>query len=434
MIRRLLRPWWVRWIVAPLAVFFSAHAGYTLALKREFERRIEKLRAAGEPVDLKDLRRPRIPDADNAAALWEEAAAWHEANLHLPTVLLYDRPEEEWDEGDREAVAAYLDGDTYIDLLARAAAKPGMWQDLAWEEGLAMPVPVHLQFLDAKTYLSHRARFTDRAPDALRCAAIMLGLARKVEHSILMGTLIGWAVEGAAAESLEQTSRKTGFDAREARALLDARLAPGEGPAHLRETIQAERVQGLALVRRWIAGEDPVRVAETLAGTSLEGVEWTLGGAIAGSWIARPLAYRDALRLLDLTERSLRLVDLPPRDALPRAEDLAREYGSRSLARLFSAMFAHSPANAMMRRLQLEARMRVARVGLALLEVRQTTGAWPPSLDAVVPLVGEAWIEDPYTGERLRYEPGVRLQAAAPVPEAFKDEPEEYEIVWRFQG
>jgi hypothetical protein len=88
------------------------------------------------------------------------------------------------------------------------------------------------------------------------------------------------------------------------------------------------------------------------------------------------------------------------------------------------------PMNAFHSCLKHQARMRIARTGLALLELRQTTGAWPESLDAVVPLVGEEWVEDPFTGGRLQYEPGVRLEAAAPIP--FEDLRADDEIVWRF--
>ncbi len=432
MIRRLLRRWWVRWLVLPVAALLTAHAGWTLALKWEFERRIEELRAAGEPVELKDLCRPKPPDEDNAAPLWEEAHAWYQANLHIPAVLLTARPEEEWDEGDREAVAEYLGGgDPYIDLLARAAAKADMWQDLKWEKGWDMEVPVIGMAWDTHAYLRHRARYAERAPDALRLVAIMLDLAPKLECSTVIEAFVRWTFQHTAAEMLEEAARKPGFDAAAARALLDGRLASADDPGPLTEAFRGQRVLGLSTMRRWIDGDSLFRIAEERSGTSPDEIDWTTADTISASWLARPLAYREALLVLSLMEENLRLVDPPPREALTAAKRLDEEHRG---GMLFRNIFGGLSVAAFKNRLRHQASIRIARVGLALLALKQETGDWPESLDAVVPLVGEKWVEDPYTGERLQYEPGVRLQAAVPVPEAFKDMPEEYEIVWRFGG
>jgi hypothetical protein len=431
MLRQLLRRSWVRWLVLPLLVLAAAHALWTLALKWEFERRLAELRASGAPVDLGDLRRPRIPDEVNAAALWEEAHQWYQDHLHvIPAVLLI--PETVWDEDDRTAVAEYLaGGDRYIDLLGRVAAKPGMWLDLEWEAGPHMPVTVISQMNDAATYIEQRVRHAERAtPEVLRQLSILLDLAPKLERSILIFVLVRWAVEDGAAEALRMLAGKPAFDAREARALLDQRFASADDPGVLREAFRGERVQGLCIVRRWIGGDSPIRIAEALAGSAPERTEWTLADHISASWPARPLAYRDGLRLLDLMERKLSLVDRPAREALPAARELAGEYSDGSPWNLFSRIFGDLAAQASKSRLHHEANMRIARVGLALLELRQTTGAWPGTLDAVVPLVGAEWIEDPYTGKPLEYEPGVRLEAAVPIPN--EDFRADDEIVWRF--
>jgi hypothetical protein len=439
MIRGLLRPFWVRWVVLPLLVLLAAHAGWTLTLKWQFEKRIAALRAAGEPVELGDLRRPKIPDEDNAAALWEEAHKWYEENLSPGPQQHLTLPEDLWDDEARAEVAEWLaEGGPYVDLLARAAARPDMWQDLDWEAGLAMQVTAIPELQEAVRFLEHRVRLAERAtPEVLRDLAIILDLAPKLERSCLILVLVRWIVQERAADSLRALAAKPGFDAREARALLDRRFAIVDDAIDLRKALQGERVICLSASRRWIGGESAVKMATDI--NALTGDDAPSGAVdrtrvdFSGSWIVRPFAYRDALLLLDLTEKALDLVDLPSRDALPAAEALRDEY-MKGLPNLFSHLWAALPIKAIPERLRHEAKMRIARVGLALLELKQTTGAWPESLDAVVPLVGEEWIIDPYTGGRLQYEPGVRLEAAVPVPEAFKDMPEEYEIVWRFGG
>lgn len=47
----------------------------------------------------------------------------------------------------------------------------------------------------------------------------------------------------------------------------------------------------------------------------------------------------------------------------------------------------------------------------------------------MLPLVGAETIVDPYTGERLQYEPGVRVEAAVPIPD--EELRADDEIVWR---
>lgn len=433
--RWLLGRWWVRWIVLPLVALFAVHGIWTLVLKWRFDRRIEELRASGAPVDPRDLRHPPVADEDNAATLWAEAHKWHEE--HLIPEPEYLQVEELWDEEVRAEIAAWLaTGDPYVDLLTRAAAKPTLWENLDWEAGPDMVVTAVPRMQEAANFLNHRVRFAERAtPEALREVAVMFDLAPKLGRPLILLMLVRRTVEGVAAESLKAIAAKPGFDARAARALLDRRLAATDDADHMREAFQGERAVGLSLSRRWIGGESPFGVIQNaqkrLFGEAEEKRDLTLLNLVYGSWLARPLAYRDALRFLDLMEKEIRLLDLPPHEALPKALALREEY-FRGPPNVFSHLFATLPVQVSRHRLGHDAKMRIARVGLALLELRQETGAWPETLDAVVPLVGAEWIEDPYTGERLQYEPGVRLEAAVPIPD--EEQRADCEIVWRFGG
>jgi hypothetical protein len=215
--------------------------------------------------------------------------------------------------------------------------------------------------------------------------------------------------------------------------ILDPRFATTDDPSDMRRALEGERVMGLSLSRRWIGGEGPVGILKEIHALAEDGApRVTAKGTLAdwawSSWIARPLAYRDALRLLDLMEKTLSLLDVPARDAMPVAETLRDEYRT-GVPNLVSHLRAVLPVQAIDALLEHQARVRIARVGLAVLELRQTTGAWPGTLEAVVPMVGAEWIEDPYTGKPLEYEPGVRLEAAVPIP---NEDRADDEIAWRF--
>ncbi len=433
--RWLLGRWWLRWIVLPLVALFVAHGIWTLVLKWRFEWRLNVLRAAGAPVDLRDLRRPPVADEDNAAALWEEAHRWYAEHLIAPPQYL-QLPEDTWSEEHRADIVAWLaQGDPYVDLLARVAEKPALFENLNWEAGPDLVVTAIPRMQDAANFLGDRVRLAERAtPEVLRELAVLLDLAPKLERPLIILMLVRRTVEGVAAESLRALAAKPGFDAQAARALLDRRFRATDDQSHMREALEGERAVGLSLSRRWIGGEGPfgmIQEAQDVLGEAEEKRDLTLLNAAYGSWLARPLAYQDALRLLDLMERAIGLVDLPAREALPKAVELREEY-FRGPPNVFSHLFASWPVKVFRHRLRHDAKMRMARVGLALLELRQTTGAWPESLEAVVPLVGEEWVEDPFTGERLQYEPGVRLEAAAPI--AHEELRADDEIVWRFGG
>jgi hypothetical protein len=160
--------------------------------------------------------------------------------------------------------------------------------------------------------------------------------------------------------------------------------------------------------------------------------EKTFVDALASSWLARPLAYRDALTLLDARARWLAIAALPPREVRAKSAALVDDAEFRSITTLFSSLWVTLPRKAILDQQRNAARIRVARVGLALLVLRQETDAWPESLDAdaVVSLVGAEAIVDPFTGGRLAYEPGVLIAADAPIEH--EDLRDEFEIVWRF--
>jgi hypothetical protein len=220
-------------------------------------------------------------------------------------------------------------------------------------------------------------------------------------RSCVWEVLTRWAVESEAADALEELARKPGFDAGSARRRLDDRFLRLDDPLLPRDVLRNDRVLWLSLSRRWIAGESPTRIAGL-----------TKDRAFLGSWLVRPLAYRDALQFLDLARQGIRLAEETPREALPKARELMDEYRELGPLNLVCHQAAVEPYHVLRHCLRHQAVLRVVRTGLAVLATRQDTGRWPASLDAVIPMVGSETIIDPHNGERLEYEPGVRLEAA----------------------
>jgi hypothetical protein len=92
------------------------------------------------------------------------------------------------------------------------------------------------------------------------------------------------------------------------------------------------------------------------------------------------------------------------------------------------------PLKLLTEELRHTATMRLARVGLALLEFRQEYGRWPDSLAELAPRFAGSVPLDPYAQEPFRYErvgDGTRIEAAAPIP--LEELREEYEIAWELR-
>jgi hypothetical protein len=448
LVRRTLRRGWCRWIVVPILVLLLAHAGWTIALGAIFESRVRALAEAGAPVTFSDVAPAPVPDEENAAPVLAEAERWYVENLLADesVTLDYDVAVMHEEAAD-EALAALRQwlkrGDPYAVMLDRAARRLHLRQDVDWDAGFAMEFVTGGQLQHAITFLEYRVRTAERASaEAMRDLAVGLELAAKVENHFATQLLLRWGIRGYALDTLKELSRKRGFDAQAARAEFDPRFRSDDDAALLKEVLRSERVGGLTVVRRWIDGESPIgmwREAEERGGEAHpEGNRWIYSDAVWGSWWLRGLAYRDGLRFLDLMKEALALADLSPREAFTASQDLVDRYRS-SLPSFASHLYAVVPRELMKGRLRHEARMRVARTGLALLELRQARGEWPRDLDAVVPMVGASSILDPYTDEPLEYEAGVRLECIGAIPdwmppgsedyEIFRDE---YEVVWRF--
>ena len=82
------------------------------------------------------------------------------------------------------------------------------------------------------------------------------------------------------------------------------------------------------------------------------------------------------------------------------------------------------------------ARLRLARVALAVMEYKQANGAWPESLNSIRDLFGGELPGDPYSGGDFQYQRAggeVRLYAAAGYAEKYWDMQQDDLLAWVWQ-
>ena len=384
-------------IVGGLVAVFMITVQLTLGgYESEFEARIDALRQAGEPLHFADLAQPPIPDEENAAKLWEEAAAWLKADSGERRRSLYDLTEEERAERPEKEWRAYLESlEPYYQLLKRVPTRAG------WSAPYHSPETPgnaeHVSWLsDAAMYLTWRVELDLRADGRTERAAeavlLLLELTERWQEPTVFGYCWRLSTVSSAAIIVRSIHTKPGFDAHAYRQLVEPRLAaaaPATGPpAHV---LRATRVQGMWMVRRWLSGN----MVNTFQPGMME--------RLRATWVGRPWVFRDAVRYLDVIDAAIARCDKTPEEAVRVARTLAQEvaYDTDSLAggtqaflpRLFTQHVGAAAQN------------RCARVAMALLEHRQETGTWPEKLPAALPV-------NPFTGVPFEYEhkgEGIRI-------------------------
>ena len=211
---------------------------------------IAKLRAAGKPVTGLDLAPPPVPDDENAAPLYLQAADIVEPKGQSSEArLYYDTDRDDPDEMELLAHVVNANSEA-IELLRDAASRPHVRFDVDWSDPVRIDRP-HLPRLRANArFLSAAAAVSayegDRV-ETLRRLQIGLAPARHLREGDpgLLPMLNGMATDAIALRAAEEVIAQGPLPEAEARELADELLC-ADYHEWFRETIEADRVFGLA--------------------------------------------------------------------------------------------------------------------------------------------------------------------------------------------
>jgi len=354
------------------------------ALRAEFEERVAPLES------LEDFYRPPIPDHKNVAAGMREVVEWlhkHDANSPIgrPTVVTDFSLWKDAEEEERALRATYLKSiEPAFELLEEALQREQFQTTIDFRKGPSAGVTEYRRLSELSTLLIALAR----EGDVERGCRLLLKLAERFESPFFWGHSLRQQAKQSAVVAL---STAPAFDAIRIRRALDPLLAaalPPTGPPT--RPIEQERAFWVHLTQNWGQG-------------------LSLGGELYDEqlgWRDSPVLYRDSLQYLDLVERAVSSCHATPREALQVAE----QFGGDDSSKLLSVL----TVNATLRRhflnyAELAASLRLARVGLAVLESRQQTAKWPEALP-------KPKLIDPFSGRSFVYERDgerVLLRAAA---------------------
>ncbi|HEX5137185.1 MAG TPA: hypothetical protein VFY93_09445 [Planctomycetota bacterium] len=367
--------------------------------RHAYEARVAALRAAGQPVRYADLETARVPDEENAAVPFAEAATILKQNPHLYINLESAAPEE------RAELAEYLDSlKPYFETLAQVPKRPRWHVEHAWDKGPGASFDEIAWIQGATEHLGWRvaldAEEKGRTRRAAEASVLVLDLGDRCRIPMLLGHLVSQTVVVYPARFLKVASKQPGFDAAEFRRIVDPRLAramPGTGP--LAAAIEQERV-----VVFWVV--DEIRSGKK----SIVDDYLPMKGLLHRSRGWRLFLYRDANRALDLFEEAIALAKKPPEEALRAAALLRKKCEASKLMYPVTGMTAWFLPRLFDVYAKRVACQRLTRVVMALLEYRGREGKWPESLAPLGDLP-----HDPYTGKPFLYErleTGARIRVA----------------------
>ncbi|MEM8884374.1 MAG: hypothetical protein AAGD14_09910 [Planctomycetota bacterium] len=433
-------PWWI-WPLGLLVFLVVGHTVWTLVWRHRYESRLEALRAAGERLEVSEFVPEPASDHRNAAVPFAEAERWYDEYLGtFEDDLEQLESLERWAKGRSDSKVeeqrarvqdALARGDPYVALLKQTVARPDWREPLDWGAGIDMRSKTGPRLRKAMEFMVQRIVRAPRVEEQqVEELQLIIRLALHVDSPGILGLFLNWAAHEEALDALQGMSRLPEFEARAVWDRVAADLDPSPLVERLPRAVTLERAFGVEVTRHLLDGRNLLEYIDSI----LDDVP---GRSRADGWWSWPYAallYRDGVAQLDLFEMWLAHLPTEPWVDFPMPE----EWQHRDLMprdQIIWALFTPMPRLSIERRRQYLARMRIARVGLALHVIRQRTGAWPASLEAVDPMLLPEDRIDPYTGERFLWDPGVRLAADVPLHEGETlESAREFErlIEWRF--
>ncbi|MCF6284230.1 MAG: hypothetical protein L3K26_03460 [Candidatus Hydrogenedentes bacterium] len=390
--------------IVGVAIFVSA-----LLWSGSMETELEQIRAvqreAGEPVTLEELDAwyPQVPDAENAALLYEDIFTELEAIDPEGTRVeaLRDATEEYEQIGDypvehREALKTFVaDAEPALALLEAAVVRPKARFPIDLSEGMEAELPHLSKMRNAVRvlYLSSEAALLNgnKALAVERHATILpVGGALLAEPGLLP-QLVRGAINGISFRALERLVNHTQFD-EELLRQLDAAYAAAYHPEALQRALLGERCMAADTIRRVYDG--------TLNSDS------GLFREIRDKLVSNPVLVGSYGRYEQLTVYAAFETMLPgvdpdwPTIATPLHDGAEPDTSGAILASILLPSISRAPIYFV----RYIAYLRSARTAIAVERYRLAHGTAPDSLEDCVPEFLDVVPEDPYDGEAIRYQ------------------------------
>jgi len=405
----------LKWVGIVVVVLGFAYGAMDFASRRALKREYDALRAEGRPMELREIVPPAIPDAENAALVYNAAVQMLQAE---PPVKLegYTPPsgrvignlfEQLGDVASAtlasstntiaaEHVARLLDHPRVVEFLAsieRGSARPGYRQKLDYSKGAGIPLPHLAENRGVSTTLSVLARrqaAAGKPDDAWRTAMLGIRFADSLRtEPILISQLVRWARLQIAMDALRSVAEVA---------------PPSAGHGVKLETLLKSFESRETLVRTF----DFERLAMGEWAFKLPASEITVLGDNADKYLLAVSAVFRPLRGVDHAAY-LRVLHGYTRSAAEPYAPGDPEFGDRLLKEvprycILTRMAVPTFSAFEPKFTGMIAQARVTRAGLAAIRFKQEHGAYPADLQ----VLKLANADDPFTSKPLIYRPADR--------------------------
>jgi hypothetical protein len=360
---------------------------------------LERIKAAGQPVTANQIAPPPVPEAENAAVLYEKAFAATKLTKDDRNALSHvlfpppGSPRDRWISPVRAIVARNRRA---LDLTYEATARPRCRFPVDWEEGAAALFPQLAKMRELSRLISAQGVLfsvdgdVPRALQAVR-AGIALGDSL-AEEPVEVSQVVRYRIYQAAFEALQAVLSARRVPAATGKPLYD-RLAAIQIMGPFKRAALGERAAAVTLYQ--IAESDPKRL-----GITLSPVQRT---------ILPPAWALDAAEWLPLMSRRIALVDQPYRAVRTQLMALdvdGRELGKNNADPVVQLVFLEADGWASSwweQRDMAIARTGLARAALALKAYQEQKGSYPDSIKVLRGAVGWRIPQDPFSGRDFAY-------------------------------
>lgn len=366
--------------------------------REEFHRELEKARKAGMPRTVSEVSPPPIPEDENAAKIYAlvfpqivQPTAQEDPAMQVFRGMKADRAAEQ---SNLETLRRVVQNNRApLDRLHEAVRRPGSRFDLRYQDGLSM-VLGHLSGLrhaaDAMRFEARLLLAEGKTREALLVIRDLYALSDATKSEpLLISLLVRIAAQEKAASTLRRALQEPCADA-EALAAIAEELEKGRDDDHLLRALRGELFLGVDTMDRVRRGG-----WSAVAGTL---------GRTPGDWLYSMFGwvlYKDMTYYLRTMSKYAELAEQPSWQA--RAEEARLDAQRTPRWYILSWSMLTSFAQTRNSWTRHVARRDGARLAVALARYRLARGAWPGTLDPLVPEFLPELPLDPFTGNRYAY-------------------------------
>ncbi|MBW3636989.1 MAG: hypothetical protein KY445_11110 [Armatimonadetes bacterium] len=388
-----------------LAVLFVAHSGLNIYASVLLNRELAAIREKGEPLQFAEMAPPAVPDAQNAALLYKQAADSLRFTSEEKFVFL--RPPQNLTPQQIQIIGvALLKNQGSLNLTRRAAAMPQCRFPLNYgtDNPLVLLFPHYGDLRDLARLLAAQAIVEAKNGDrvgALRDVRAMWGISRHLSNDpIMVGFLVAQLIDTDANQALAQVLRSVPLTR------LQAREFPISLPAEnwnraFHHSLLGERTFILFIFERLR------QITITKHDLTLLGSDTTPSDL----WISYPLLllWRPMLKLDEV--QSLRLLkqqlDAASIQQLPRylkaTHSIEKTLANTPRYAMMTRILLPSPRRVRKHRVFAEVKTRQREIALALAVYRSAKGQYPRKMKELNSLWGKPLPLDPYSQKPFIY-------------------------------